>query len=76
MRSRATVEIRGIDVLKHAGTVCEGMSLGEEDKKMVLHPLGNSEQEEGKNTNENRQLVLILTLVGILLIVYGLMAAR
>ena len=49
---------------------------GGEDIKMVLHPLENSEEERSKNSNENRQLVLILTLVGMLLIVYGLMAVR
>jgi hypothetical protein len=49
---------------------------GGEDREMVLHPLENSEHERSKNSNENRQLILILTLVGILLIAYGLMAVR
>ena len=49
---------------------------GREEKAMALHPLENSEEERSKNSNEIRQMVLILTLVGMLLVIYGLLAVK
>ena len=82
-RSRARVGIRGeekvlkTEVLKHTGwPTGPVVSVVGEGREMILHPLENSEEERGKNLNESRQLVLIFTLVGILLAIYGLIAIR
>ena len=74
---RGEEKVLKTEVLKHTGwPIGPVVSVVGEDRKMILHSLENSEEERGKNSNESRQLVLIFTLVGILLAIYGLIAIR